>query len=206
MKPTPFEHETVAFYNHNASGWAKQHTGVGFWAKEMAKFKQYLPTGAVLEIGCGSGRDAKELAALGYEYVGTDISASMVRIVQKNNPNLTFFQQSVYELDFSDNTFDGFWAAAVLLHIPKVRMNEALGKIHTVVKPDGMGFISIKDGEEERFEKGRLYNYYHLDEFVQVLNRNDFSVLESKLRQEGDAKRLIYLVKNNKLVIKQPIT
>ncbi|MFC0877440.1 class I SAM-dependent methyltransferase [Saccharicrinis sp. FJH2] len=48
----------------------------------LAFFRQYEPKGTVIDLGCGQGRDAIHLAALGYRVTGMD--ASKVGIDQLN--------------------------------------------------------------------------------------------------------------------------
>lgn len=178
---TPQEEKTIKFYNTKASDWVAAHSTARFWGEQLDRFHNLLPSGKVLEIGTGGGRDAKELIALGYDYVGTDISDGLLDEARKYNPNTQFLKQSVYELSFPKDTFDGFWASAVLLHIPKDRINEALGKIHNVVKPNGLGFISLKQGEDESpDDSGRFFAYYAEREFSKILSENKFEVIEYK--------------------------
>lgn len=190
MKLTAEEKLTVDTYDTNAQAWIKKHSTPGIWAQEMAIFKKLLPKGKILEIGAGGGRDAKELIALGYDYVGIDVSRGLLIEAQKLNPQAQFFHQNIYELDSSKHSFDGFWTSATLLHIPKSRINEALKKIHAVVRPNGIGFISIKQGRGEKIEldepqlpgeRKRLFSYYSQDEFRKILMQNGYQVVKSYL-------------------------
>lgn len=186
---TPEEQLTKETYDTNAEIWAKNHATVGFWGEEMGLFKELLPSGKVLEIGSGGGRDAKELIALGYDYVGTDISAGLLKEAQKENPDAKFYNQSVYDLDFPERTlFDGFWASASLLHIPKSKINLPLSRIHKFIKKDGIGFISLKQGEGERIEEKtehgftekKFFAFYTEEEFSKILKDNGFDIIEKK--------------------------
>lgn len=199
-KFTPAELKTIQFYDNKASEWASSHSGGQFWKSEMKKFHKLLPAGKVLEIGSGGGRDAKELIALGYEYTGTDISNGLIKEAIKHNPNATFLKQSVYELNFPKDTFDGFWTSAVLLHIPKSRIDKALTKIHKVVKPEGIGFISIKQGVGEKADENeRFFAYYSEEEFKKKLKDNNFEIIDSSIRPMSEKTIwLIYLVKVKK--------
>lgn len=208
MRLTKEEEQTMKTYDTSASDWTSKHSSERFWGEEMDKFTQLLPTGKILEIGSGGGRDAKELIANGYEYTGTDVSQGLLEEARNANPNATFLHQSVYDLDFPNDTFDGFWASAVLLHIPKERIDEALGKLHNVVRNDGIGFISIKQGEGQKIEEDepdmeekrtRLFAYWKDEEFQEVLNRNSFEVVETMVRPMSERTTwLIYLVKVKK--------
>lgn len=183
MSLTPDEEVTLRTYNKLAKEWANGHIAPDYWRNELDKFHALLPKGRVLEVGCGSGRDAKELLKLGYDYVGTDISDGLITEARLANPGATFQQVSLYDLNF-DEPFDGFWCAAVLLHIPKKRIHEALKSIRKNIRPGGIGFIAIKEGTDERVETrkpydgdGRFFAYWKDDEFKKVLIKNRFKVI-----------------------------
>lgn len=208
MKLTPEEEITVKTYDEMAEAWVYEHRTPGFWAAQIATFKKYLSGGKLLEIGSGGGRDAKELIEAGYEYVGTDVSAGLLQAARKINPGVEFLNQSVYELDFPEDSFDGFWASAVLLHIPKARIDEAMQSLNRVVRNGGVGFITVKQGEGEKIEleeaqtpgvHKRLFSYYSEDEFKDILDRNKFEVLESYVKPtQGRTTWLVFFVQNNK--------
>ncbi len=205
MKLTAAEKLTLKTYDTNAKAWAQKHSSPGYWADGMATFKKLLPQGKILEIGAGGGRDARELVRAGYEYIGIDISSRLLIQARKNNPGVNFIHQSVYDLDFPENFFDGFWTSATLLHIPKSRIKIALGKIYAVIKPGGVGFISIKQGRGEKIEadepqlpgdRRRLFAYYTQDEFKKILQQNGYQILESRIRPMSERTTwIIYFVK-----------
>lgn len=205
MDLTPEEQLTVKTYNTNAKVWAKKHSTPAYWAEEMATFKKFLPKGKILEIGAGGGRDAQELIKLSYDYVGIDVAEKLLAEAQKFNPNATFLHQTIYDLDFPKNSFDGFWTSATLLHIPKSRIKTALGKIHAVIKSGGIGFISIKQGKGEKIEQDepqlpgdrrRLFAFYSQGEFKKILENNGYQVIESRIKPISERTTwLIYFVK-----------
>lgn len=197
---SPEEEQTIQFYDTKAADWVSGHSSGRFWGKEIDKFHELLLSGKLVEIGSGGGRDAQELIKLGYDYTGTDVSQGLIEIASKYNPGATFLKQSVYGLDFPENSFDGFWASAVLLHIPKARIGEALGSIHKIVKPDGLGFIAVKQGNGEKVEdEGRFFAYYSDEEFKTKLSENGFEIAESHIRPMSEKTVwLVYLVKVRK--------
>ena len=203
MKLAPQEQRTIDAYDQNAVAWAGSRNKKGVWGNEKKKFYKYLPKGKIIEVGSGGGRDAKELITHGYDYTGTDVSKGLLEEAKKNNPEATFLLQSVYELDFPDETFDGFWASAVLLHIAKDRIDEALSSIYRILKPGAIGFISLKKGEGERFVEGdhvgiqykRFFSFFELDEFSKMLKRNSFEILESYEFDHSNKKWLAFFVK-----------
>src|SRR3990167_4756165 len=103
---------TIQSYDKNANEWAKDHAHEIRWYSYIKKFNQLLPSGKIIEIGSGGGRDAKQLIKIGYEYIGIDASEGLLAIARKNNPGAKFLGQNVYQLDFLDISFDGFWCVA----------------------------------------------------------------------------------------------
>ncbi len=198
MSLTDKEQKTVAYYDRSGEEWAAAHASESsWWLAEMQKFRAMLPSGKVLEIGSGAGKDAQALIQMGYQYVGTDASKGLIKLAQKRNTDAKFENKSVFDLDYPENFFDGFWTAATLLHIPKNKVDEALKSIRRVVKQGGVGFVSMKQGEGEREDTttGRWFSYYSQDEFAGVLERNAFQVRSAEIRQgEKDTWLVFYTV------------
>jgi len=198
MARTDIEQKTISYYDQNAATWSATHGGSeeeSYWKSEMDKFHELLPIGKVLEIGSGGGKDAKALIKL-YEYAGTDASKGLIEIAQKRNPEGRFINVAVEKLDFPEGSFDGFWASAVLLHIPKERIDIALQRIKKQIRGGGVGFISLKEGvgEKEDPETGRWFSYYKMDEFKGILNKNGFEIIKTDERKEEKGARPNWLL------------
>jgi SAM-dependent methyltransferase len=99
---SPAEETTLQTYEKVADIWSNSYSPAGFWAEEMQRFHELLPSGIILEIGAGNGRDAKELLDLGYGYVGTDVSEKLLESARKKLPSQKFLKQSVYDVSFED--------------------------------------------------------------------------------------------------------
>ena len=204
MRTKDFEAKTIQTYDKYAQPWSQSHAVQYDWEWAAERFAHFLPTGRVIEVGCGGGRDATQLLKMGYEYLGTDASAGMVCAARGVVPGALFRQISVYDLGKLATTFDGFWACAVLLHIPKTRIDEALQAISSVLQPGAIGMISIKDGNKEEFEvrdkqgahEERLFAYWRRDDFTQVLERNGFQVVDYTYRPINERTRWhVFIVK-----------
>lgn len=188
---TKEEEQTVASYDRNATHWSETHPGTR--TKEIAYFYSLLPKGKIIEIGSGSGKDTKLFLELGYEYLGTDISEGLLNEAKKRNPYASYLQKGIYELDFPTDSFDGFWAAAVLLHIPKNKIDVVLQRIHNITRNGGVGFISLKKGEGEKvvteittagIHYERFFSFYQKSEFSNILQRNNFKILTSHVESK----------------------
>jgi SAM-dependent methyltransferase len=178
---------TIETYNVNADHWSLKNYHQSFWQKDLRLFHRYLASGKVIDIGCGAGTDTDSLIAAGYDYVGVDASVKLIENARKLHPHASFLHRSIYELDFEPQSFDGFWAAAILLHLPKTKIDIALKSIHRILKPGGIGFISVKKGTGELVATedsaegviyNRLFSFFEADEIKKLLTENGFEILE----------------------------
>ena len=178
------EDETIRTYDKYADSWANDHPQDDY-RTILTQLKQLMPHGSMLEVGCGGGQDADMLIAAGYDYLGTDASNGMVSLASRKHPGIIFQHINLYDLASLERQFDTFWCNAVLLHIPKRRIDEALQSILTVIRPEGVGFISMKDGDKEFFEErtqsdreeNRIFVHWQKEDFERVLKRNGFKIV-----------------------------
>ncbi|MGX1322499.1 SAM-dependent methyltransferase [Bradyrhizobium sp. USDA 377] len=147
---------TLQFYRQNAQSYAD-------WAKapstRLTNFLALLPSGgAVLELGCGAGNHAAVMLAEGFSLRATDGSPEMAKIASQRlgHPVETM---RFDELD-AQQAYDGVWASACLLHVPRDELAGILARIHRALKPSGVFYASYKMGEGDgRDSLGRYYNY-----------------------------------------------
>src|ERR1044072_8992106 len=97
---------------------------------------------AVLEVGCGTGDDAREIGAqVGPtgKVVATDLSGTMIDEARRRSAGsdlpIEFRTADLAGLDFPDGTFDGAWAKLVLMHT--VDIETALDELVRVLRPGG---------------------------------------------------------------------
>ncbi|MDE1936005.1 bifunctional 2-polyprenyl-6-hydroxyphenol methylase/3-demethylubiquinol 3-O-methyltransferase UbiG [Bradyrhizobium sp.] len=151
---------TLEFYRRNAESYAA-------WAKapstRLISFLRLLPEGgSILELGCGAGNHAAEMLARGFALRATDGSPEMAAIASRrlNHPVETM---RFDELDVSE-AFDGVWASACLLHVPRDELGGILRRIHRALKTGGVFYASFKSGESDgRDSLGRYYSYVSSD-------------------------------------------
>lgn len=188
---------TIAYYNQNAEQF-KSFRGAEishYWQHELGYFHKLLPTGRVLEVGCGTGNEALLLHQLGYEYFGIDPSLSVIKLAQQLNPSLHFQLATLPQLDFPGRSFDGFLAFASLLHVPKESIHDHLRVLDHLIRPGGVGLITIKQGiGEEIRSDGRYFAYYNQDEFTQALMAAGHFVLDVTSRPDTNYDWLVFFV------------
>lgn len=160
------------------------------WIPEAKYLATLLPNSSnILDIGCGAGRDALLLPGMGYQYIGVDFSEPMLEQARKLAPNERFILGDMYALPLKNSSFEGFWAAASLLHIPKSEMGQILIEIRRIIKLGGIGFIAVKEGKGERTVSGskpgsnRFFSFWQEDELAAILTANHFRVLNKNRRK-----------------------
>lgn len=108
---------------------------------ELEVAVRFLPaSGRLLELGAGSGWQARELAAQGYEVSAVDVPTSNYR-EQRVWPVTDY---DGHELPFEAGTFDVVFSSNVLEHIPHVR--EFQSELQRVLRPGGVAVHLIPSG------------------------------------------------------------
>lgn len=202
---TAISEKTVKTYNKIAKHFSDTHFSPTFWRKEFDVFKKLIKGEKVVDIGCGAGRDAVLFEKYKFDYTGIDASTGMLKEANKRVKNGKFIAMDFYNLKFQPKTFDGFWAAASMLHIPKRRVRTVLRGIRKIIKPGGVGFISVK--KKRAVDEGvimenkyggieRFFAFYNDKEFKEILKWSGFSIIRNHTLKEGNTNWLCYFVRS----------
>jgi 2-polyprenyl-3-methyl-5-hydroxy-6-metoxy-1,4-benzoquinol methylase len=121
--------------------------------RKLRVMQRWLPTadgGSVavrgLDVGCGQGWYACELARAGYAMCGVDVSESQIQLARrysvKQNAAVRFEKTDGASLPFPDGHFDFAYAINVLHHVDSGVMREQLlREVVRVLKPGGVFFL-----------------------------------------------------------------
>lgn len=140
------------------------------------KFLKYLPkTGKILDVGFGSGRDMIYFKSLGYEVEGIDTSIEFVKNIKNYGLNASLM--SVSEMNDND-TYDGIWACASLLHIKREQLEKVIMKCINALKENGVLYCSFKYGDKEIEKDGRYFNYINEDIINNIAKRYNIEIIE----------------------------
>jgi SAM-dependent methyltransferase len=126
---------TLDFYNQHGEDFFNRTVNLDI-PQIWEPFLALVPAGGyILDAGCGSGRETRTFLERGYRVTAFDGSATMVRLAAAytGQPvlHLTFDQ-----MDF-DSAFDGIWACATLLHIPRADLPGVFERFIRALKPGG---------------------------------------------------------------------
>lgn len=123
------------------------------------------PGGTILELGAGSGQDARRMRAAGFVVDATDGSAELAQEAAR------LLGQPVRRMLFTEleaeQAYDGVYANAALLHARRAQLPDIIRRIHRALKPGGHVWASFKDGEREGHDGfGRYFNYLNAAELM----------------------------------------
>lgn len=101
--------------------------------------------GTVLDVGCGSGRYARDLRRTGHQIAGLDISLSQL---QQAAPHLPTVCGSALELPYRSNTFSACLLIMAIHQLAENQRARALLEIHRVLRANGLLFIKTRSHEQ----------------------------------------------------------
>ncbi len=120
--------------------------------------------GLVVDLGCGSGLWAKELADAGYDVLGIDVSEAMVRISRGRVPEAEFRVATLFEVDIpSCNAVTAIGEVLNYLFHPANGGDQALvrlfDRIHDALTPGGVFVFDVAEpGQVTRTTPTRTFS------------------------------------------------
>ncbi len=141
----PIRQETIETYDRSARQLSEYFQGIGPRTKyiDLAFKLSGSSKPKVVEIGCGDGRDAKEIVQSAGEYIGFDISQGMIKIAKQNVPDGTFKIADALDFKYPSDT-DVVFDFASLLHLSREELRIVFYKVAESLRPGGIFYISTK--------------------------------------------------------------
>ena len=147
--------KTLEYYQKNADLFVEGTVSVDMHDAQMRFLRMLLPHAYILDFGCGSGRDAKAFLDQGYQVDAVDGSPELCcmasELIGKPVKQMLFDDLSV------SNQYDGIWACASILHLPRRNLVDVLPKISNALKTDGVLYASFKYSSYEGMRDGRYF-------------------------------------------------
>jgi len=182
--------ETAAAYDRLAADYALRWGGLRLEHALTAFTRHLRGRRRVLDLGCGPGRDLAFLVEMGCRVVGLDLSAGMLAQARRRTPVASLLRADLRRLPLADACFDGAWASASLLHLPRAEMSAALSGVARRLQPGGVLYLSLKKGQGAEVVGGQgeprlLFTYYQPSQVETLLTRAGFRVLEQWVSADG---------------------
>lgn len=160
--------KTLKYYNKNAQSFASGTVSVKFTEVQDKFLEKLNPDAYILDFGCGAGRDTKYFLSRGYQIDAIDGSEQLCRIASKYT-GIKVRQMLFQELDEKEK-YDGIWACASILHLPKKQLREVLENMYAALKSEGWIYTSFKYGEFEGERNGRYFTDFTTDTFKDFIH------------------------------------
>lgn len=142
-----------------------------------------IPAGVkVMDFGCGDGRVAIPMRALGYDVTGADASPNMLAALVANDPELTAFRSDGTDLGkhLGRRKFDAVYCLALLIHHDYATGEALIANLRAVVKKGGLLILDWPVSEQP--EEGAVW----LDVTTWAQGRQDALVDRLKLTRVDD--------------------
>lgn len=200
---------TVNIYDAAAAALAARYAAADVSAFHRLLRAHLPPRGRVLEIGCGTGRDAACLAAHGFRVVATDASAAMLDAFRASpradlsvadypdaplryGPSVQVAQASFplpADHALLSDRFDAVVAMAVVMHIADADLFEFAFQVRQMLAPGGTVILSASEGRalgaDSRDAQGRLFRERPAGELALLFERLGFRLIAREETSDG---------------------
>ncbi len=189
MKFDAIKKNLAKTYDELAVYWGNDSSLHSWGEEELKRFAEYVKSSGgqeILELGCGSGVQTKLLLDLGLSVVGIDISPNMILEAKKRAPKGKYLVGDIASVGFAKDSFDGVYARASLLHIPKNLIPKVLLSIHKMLKDGGYFYLAIKEGKDEGevedvrhgINVERFFSLFVKEEIEKLMETAGFKIIE----------------------------
>ena len=177
---------TLKHYNERADDFFEATRGHDV-SQNIATLLKYIhgkPPFAILDFGCGPGRDLKAFTKLGHAAVGLEGSTRFAAMARERGYEI--WEQDFLTLELPRDRFDGVFANASLFHIPSQELPRVLRELHATLKPGGVLLSSNPRGHnEEGWNKGRYGACHDLETWRHFMIEAGFGELTHYFRPAG---------------------
>lgn len=200
---TSTEAATLAWYDAHAAARAERYDALEPHALAQL-LERWIPAGArVLEFGCGSGRDARALAARGALVTATDGSAAMLAEARRRSRGLSErirfcplafpaadpkAQARALMADANGGRpFDAFVAVGLLQHLERASLFQAARLMEAAASPSAVIVLSVPTAHPEDPigpAPARTFRTRPAESYADLFERFGFSLVE-KSRTEA---------------------
>jgi len=190
------------YWDYRARGWQRRmrtRRRKRYVAERADWLAEHAPSGAVLDLGCGTGSYAKALVRRGFEVTGVDFSDAMLKRARTEVPSAraAFVAADINDrLPFPGATFDAVLSVLSFDHVADARA--VLREVRRVLKPGGVLLVvtlsRARRNRERRMagavERVRrtvmqqvarsLVSTYSRDEFLRIASAAGFSLVDER--------------------------
>ena len=159
--------ETIDYYNTNAKQFVETTAFVEFHSMQHIFLDKLPAASAILDFGCGSGRDTKYFIEQGYYVDAIDGSVELCKLASEYT-GIEVKHMYFHELSEVEK-YDGIWACSSILHLSVSELKDVMQKMEKALKPKGIIYTSFKYGTFSGERNGRFFTDMTEDTFAELL-------------------------------------
>ncbi len=154
-----------------------------YWGTEPADFLEKLiafrparPGMAVLDIGCGEGKDAVYMAQRGYSVTAFDLTESGIRKTlrlagERGVKDIRAYVDDINDFE-PDGHFDIIYSTGTIQYLKAENIAGFFEKVKRITRPNGLNYFNVFvekpflelppdwDREEKMWKSGELFTWY----------------------------------------------
>ena len=191
---------TKSYYESQAAKYAEETLSFRLDSLWDTFSSMLSPNAYILDLGCGSGRDLKELALRGFRVMGLEYSEPLAQLAREYSGQKVCIGD-MRTFDLGVNQFDGIWAVASLLHVPRKHVLGVLEKLRDSLRSGGLLLTSMKRGVgHDTAPDGRTFELYQPEEWNRLLEAAAFEIeglqesAEKRQTASGNARQIEWFV------------
>ena len=178
---------TIRYYDSKAADQVQKYEQADMSEVHGILCEAFTSGARLLELGCGSGRDAAFLLSKGFDVLITDGSANILDHALQIHPELEPRHRLLRlpgPFPFREKEFDGVYAIGVFMHLDLSGYVASLKEIWRVLKKGGRFFLSVphhRDDliEKERDDMGRRYTALTEQDWIKECESVGFVMLST---------------------------
>jgi SAM-dependent methyltransferase len=178
---------TLAHYEANAAAFwegTKDHDVTQNYAAFLGPIEGPQPF-AILDFGCGPGRDLAYFRSLGHEAVGLEGCPTFCAMARQHS-GCEVIEQDFLSVSLPEGRFDGVFANASLFHVPSHDLLRVLDVLRGSLKPRGVLFSSNPRGQNDEGWHGDRYGcHWEIEAWRALVASAGFDELAHYYRPTG---------------------
>lgn len=187
------DRSTLNYYSQNALKVAQRYESADVRQLHDFLSSSLKPGGKLLELGCGSGRDAAFMVSQGFKVLATDGCASMVQQANLHHPELAAHLLHLELPDGLSNglgVFDGIYAIAVLMHLSVQEIERTILGVNSLLAAKGRFIFSVPARRDEVMtntfdSKGRRFTALSPDGWTDLCLKYNLQLVRTMISEDG---------------------